>query len=381
MVFVNPAPRTLRIHCVIYLGLVFAIVAGLAVAPHSLAQSEPPAPLIQVTEPPPPPPTVPPPPPTAPPPPPTDLPPPPTAVPTTPPTAPPPPTEQPTGEATEPPTEVPATTVPAPPDLPQQQQPPPPPRIQPTQPPAATQPPNDATIDCDLVDAANPPIAGDADWSLYDCMFELDFGQLASIDIQGMTETPGWRVILVDLDAPDTPGLLDASNNRIVLDDLENAAAAHFMLGVRLSCTAFTATELEFEIAGARVGASTPIETIATLPITAESVPIPELTLESFAFTDTTGDIVVRYDNAPTTCGWQLLMTFGGADTGQPEALAIVSVDGSGGTTTSLANGAISILFPAPDAESSSVGGAHVVISIGDGLTIETILVEAFTSP
>lgn len=289
------------------------------------------------------------------------------------------------------PTEAPAATATTPPTV----APPPsptiaptsPPRPQPTQPaqqiqPATPQTAAEAQIDCEEFAAAAvaSPVAAQAGdgWILYACEVELDFGPVASLAVRGETGTPGWRVILVDEDAPNTPGLLDASNNRLEIDGLEGERTATFLLGVNPSCTAFKAATVDVEITGDRPGADgATVETTGSVPLTLPSERPPAVTLESLSVAGDRATLDIGYEGAPAECGWQLLVTLGVAD---PGAIAIDTITGPDGTAGAAADGVISILVPAAG-DDSATGTIGVRLQLTEDASIETVLIEAITFP
>ncbi len=302
--------------------------------------------------------------------------------PTTPPTE--APTEVPTEIPTEAPTVEPTATLPPPTNPPA---PPPPPA--PTRAPA-TETADEATIDCTLAGTRDPgtpaaePIPVDDAWPLYACDIALDFGPVASLALRGETNTPGWQVILVDEDAPNTPGLLNASNDRLELDGLDGEPTAAFLIGVQPSCTAFKTATIDLEITGTRPGPDgATVETTGRVPLTVPSEAPPGVTLESLTFTNdgdaTRASIDVRYENAPARCGWQLLVTLAPADL---SAVTIDTFDGPEGSTSAIANGVISILIPAAedDVSKGTIRFDAQFPSDGDA-TVETVIVEAVTFP
>jgi hypothetical protein len=114
------------------------------------------------------------------------------------------------------------------------------------------------------------------------------------------------------------------------------------------------------------------------------------VTLDTLASADaadsTTGTVVVRYENAPADCGWQLLITVGnggGQDAVPSGSIAVGDIDGPEGATASVANGAISILVPAPPdgATSGTSGTIEITTVLAPNTSIDTVLVEAFTQP
>jgi len=321
-------------------------------------------------------------------------------------TVPPQPTQipEPTTPSTETPTEVP-TEIPteAPTAVPTEQPPATPtaPPVQPTQPPLPTLPPQptqppatesvaDATITCELAGTRDPgtpapkPIPVDDAWTLYACDIALDFGPVASLALRGETNTPGWRVILVDEDAPNTPGLLNASNDRLELDGLDGEPAATFLIGVQPSCTAFKTATIDLDITGTRPGPDgATVETTGRVPLTVPSEAPPGVTLESLTFTNdgdaTLASFEIGYANVPARCGWQLLVTLALADS---SAVTVDTFDGPEGSTSAIANGVISILIPAAE-DDVSKGTIRIDAqfpSDGDA-TVETVIVEAVTFP
>jgi len=191
-------------------------------------------------------------------------------------------------------------------------------------------------------------------------------------------------VILVDEDAPNTPGLLNASNTRLELDGLDGEPAGAFLIGVQPSCTAFKTATIDLDITGTRPGPDgATVETTGRVPLTVPSEAPPGVTLESLAFTDdgdaTRAAIDVRYENAPARCGWQLLVTL---DPTESAAITIDTVGGPEGSTSAIANGVISILIPAAE-DDVSEGTIRIDAqfpSDGDA-TVETVIVEAVTFP
>jgi hypothetical protein len=241
-------------------------------------------------------------------------------------------------------------------------------------------------ITCEIADTTGPipgtpvPVADDDAWTLYTCELDLDFGPVASLALRGTTDTPGWRVILVDGDAPDTPGLLNASNERLDLDGLDEAQTALFLIGVQPSCTAFKAATIDLDIAGTRPGDDgATVETTGSVPLTVPSDPPPAVALQSLALAGDGGaaSLTIGYENAPARCGWQVLVTLGGSESG---AITIDSLTGPDGLTGAIADGMLSILVPAGEDDPTS-GTIEVALSLTDEAAIETILVEAVTFP
>ncbi|MBA3416650.1 MAG: hypothetical protein H0U10_15635, partial [Chloroflexia bacterium] len=221
-------------------------------------------------------------------------------------------------------------------------------------------------------------VADDDGWTLYTCELDLnDIGPVASLALRGATGTPGWRVILVDGDAPNTPGLLNASNQRLDLDGLDDAQTALFLIGVQPGCTAFKAATIDLDITGTRPGDDgASVETTGSVPLTVPSDAPPAVTLESLDV-DGGATLTIGYENAPARCGWQVLVTLGGTETGD---ITIDSLTGPDGLTGALANGVLSIQVPAAENNSPS-GTIEVALGLTDEASIETVLIEAVTFP
>ncbi len=181
-----------------------------------------------------------------------------------------------------------------------------------------------------------------------------------------------------------TAGLLDASNNRLELDNLDDEQEATFLIGAKLSCTAFTSASLEFEIAATRPGIDTAtVNTTGKVPLTALGHPAPSVTLQSLTFDErgdaSTGTIAVAWRDAPQGCDWQLLVTFDNAESG---SIAVDTISGPEDARASLTSGAISILIPASE-DNPTDGTIEIVVSIaGDAAApIDAVIVEAFSFP
>jgi hypothetical protein len=200
-------------------------------------------------------------------------------------------------------------------------------------------------------------------------------------------------VILAEDDARSTPGLLNASNNRTVIDDLDDQREATFLLGVNVGCTVFPSTTITFEIVGTRTGSDATVEATAKLPLSGAVSAVPEVNIESLAMTvdgDTRiGTMTVHYRNAPSACGWQLLVTFGDAANGLPgvpgDAMAIESMRGPKGTTATAINGTVSILAPAAT-NGDTEGSIQLTVLFAEGrlgpdASIDAVIVEAFPMP
>jgi hypothetical protein len=293
------------------------------------------------------------------------------------------PTAEPTSEPTSIPTEAPGTPQVVPTNPP----PPPPP---PAPPPSPT--PREADITCTVPgpDAAMPgatpaspestPIGGETDgWRLYACTLPLDAVLVDQIQIRGIASTPGWEVILVSEDAPDTPGLLDASNNLVTIRPEEDEREIRFLLGVRRSCTAFPAAQIDLEVVASVGGQQTGTAT-ATVTLELPPPPPPTVALVSVQV-DTEREpapttIWLAYEDAPTTCGWQLVVTL--VDPGDA-AWELIAVNGPEGMTAAMADGAVSLLLP-PGEEDCEV--AIMLVAPGtDDAGIGPLQVEAFLWP
>jgi hypothetical protein len=226
------------------------------------------------------------------------------------------------------------------------------------------------------LDATATPVAGDpGDWTLLFCTLPLDFGSVESLDIRAETIAPGWRVILVEPSDLNTPGLLNASNNRVELTDLEGKDEAIFLLGTQRGCSAFPATTLQFEITGERAGASA-VTSSAEMPIAADPEPQPEVTLQSISFnkegdTGVAGTLTIAYTSAPPDCPWQLLVTL---DT--PAVVTVTGLTAPEGTGSASATGLVSLTIPAGTAD----GVVTLQVAI-EGDLPASVLVEAVTFP
>lgn len=236
-----------------------------------------------------------------------------------PPTDPPAPTEIPPTEipATEEPTEEPTQTPEPFPSTPNVQ-----PANQPSQPsPPQPSGPVDAgeiELTCSPVSTLATPVADAEDWDLRRCTVPLDLDGIESLDIRATSSDAGWRVILLDPDDVRTPGLLNASNSRTVVDDV-NGNTAEFLLGTQRTCSALGATTLEFDIVGSARGSDAPVE--ATGILTLDNPSTAEATVDlATATIDASGDLPIgsfaitwQRDSA-AACPWQITLTLTGVE-------------------------------------------------------------------
>jgi len=284
------------------------------------------------------------------------------------------PTVAPTAEPT---AEPPATIAPPPPPAPTS---PPPRPVAPTRAPASPQA-ESANVTCALVGAAGlatpETVAEPGPWTLYDCELELAFGPVDSLTIQGDTGTPGWRLILTEPDAPNTPGLLDASNARLRLDDLDGETEATFLVGIQTSCTAFRAATIGLDITATRPGGGdTAVETTAEIPLSLPAEPLPSVTLDSLTVTSEPGATLARleltYANAPTGCPWHIVITLDGAG-----PIAIDPLTGRNGLTAAAAAGLVTITVPPGEA----TGAIDLTLRLAADATLDTVLIDPVTFP
>jgi hypothetical protein len=319
-------------------GLAIVLVVLIGRAEGFAAQTEP---AMQVTEPPiatePPPPTQAPP---------TQEPPtqaPPTQAPPT--EAPPteiPPTEAPSTEV--PPTEGPTETpdpFPATPGAP-----PPNPPSRPTQLPVDMVETGEAVIDCSAAAGLATPSADTGGWSLSRCSVTLPFSDIDSIDIQARSSDPGWRIVLLDPARVRTPGLLEASNNRAVIDD-PSAESVEFVLGARQTCSALGSTSLTFDFTGTRDGANGEITATGTIAL--ESPDPSPVTLDlTEASLDTSespvsGTFSITWERASSgACPWHIVLVLPGA-----QEILVNGISGPAGMGAVATEGAVIITVPA----------------------------------
>lgn len=279
-----------------------------------------------------------------------------------PPTEPPPPTQVPPTDPPPPPTEVPVTEIP-PTEIPATEQPtetptntpdpfPSTPSVPPTNPPVQQQPqqpsgPVDAgevEIDCSPRASQATPIANAEVWNLQTCTVPLVFGGVSSLDIRAISSDPGWRVILLDPDDASTPGMLNASNNRTVVDDLDGSAP-EFLLGTQRTCSALGSTTLTFELRGTQGNGS--VEATGTFAI--EAPVVTEISVDLLAASiDTSGEtargaftVAWQRSDAPI-CPWQVTLTLPGASGVTQEHLS-----GPTGITAVTIAGTVIITVPA----------------------------------
>lgn len=297
-----------------------------------------------------------------------------------PPTEPTVPPEPPTAVPSEVPTEPPTIPPTAEPTVPP---PPPPPPVIPTQPPSSPAPP-EAEISCRLASQGNGATpapapaspAGQAPWTLYDCELDLTFGPATDLTLTGDAGTPGWRLVLAETDAVGTQGLLDASNARLELDDLEDAPAVRFLLGLQPSCTAFRAATVTIEVTAAGSGTSeAPGARRAEIPITLPADPAPTVTLDRLALSGagagTSAAFELSYTGAPVTCPWQVLITLDGID-----AVSIDAIAGPEGLGAAATAGQVVIAIPSGPATGT------VTLTLGlAGDAIAAVRVETVTFP
>jgi hypothetical protein len=213
------------------------------------------------------------------------------------------------------------------------------------------------------------------DWALLACTLSLDFGDVESLDIRAETIAPGWRVILVESSDLNTPGLLNASNNRIELMDIAGEDEATFLLGTQRGCTAFPSTTLQFEITGERDGAAS-VTSTADLPLLADPESQPEVTLQAASFNTegdagVTGSLTIAYAGAPEACSWQVLVTLG-----TPAVVTVTGMTAPEGTGSASATGLVSLTIPPGETE----GVVTLQVAI-EGDLPASVLVEAVTFP
>ncbi len=294
------------------------------------------------------------------------------------------PTEVPTDVPTEQPTEEPTETPePFPTDVPAT------PAADTAPPPATTQPPEvrEAEVTCgqpgagDATPASTPTSSIDTgDWTLLFCTIDLDASGLDRVQVRATSTTPGWRVILVDEDAPNTPGLLNASNNLVTFEPDPASPQVRFLLGYQRSCSALPSTRLAFEISGSADG-SQQMAATAELVIEEAASTLPVVSIDAL-WVDTERDpaptsIRLIWTGAPLACAWNLVVTLVEAGDG---AWNLAGTDGVDGTTATIAGSRISVIVPA----GASPDGALVLSLVpagGDALTIDSLQVEAFTWP
>jgi hypothetical protein len=303
----------------------------------------------------------------------------PTAVPTEEPTE--VPTEQPTEEPTEEPTEVPTeqpTDVPATPTA----------NAQPPAPPAATQPPEvrEAEVICRqpgpavATPSATPATTVDTGgWTLLSCTIDIDASGLDQVQVRGTSNAPGWRVILVEEDAPNTPGLLNASNNLVSFVPDPESPRVTFLLGYQRSCSALPSTRLTFEVTGSAGGAQRMAAT-AELEIEEAAVPLPGVAIDAL-WVDTERDpaptsIRVTWTGAPDACPWNLVVTL--LDTGEG-AWDLVRLDGLDDATATITGPVISVVVPPGDSPDGDL--VIVILPAGGDRTVAAVALEAFTWP
>ena len=273
-----------------------------------------------------------------------------------PPTDPPPPTEIPPTEipATEvPPTEIPATEVPT--ETPTQTPNPFPttPSVRPTNPPSQPSLPQpsvpvdtgEVAITCVPVSSEATPIADAASWDLRRCTMSLSLGGIKSLDIRAFSSDPGWRVVLLDPDDARTPGLLNASNNRTVVDEF-NDGRAEFLLGTQLTCSTLGATTLEFAIIGSAGGSSNPLAATGTLALERPTPPKPTVVLTAADIDSSgatpAGSFAFTWErDEPALCPWQISLTLTGAGD-----LEVMDLAGPVGIAAVTSSGAVIITIP-----------------------------------
>lgn len=215
---------------------------------------------------------------------------------------------------------------------------------------------------------ATPLIPGSEDWSLYTCSIPLDFGKVEALTVTAKASSPGWSLILLDPATRDTPGLLEASNNRIDFDQLTTRTSVDVILGVRTSCTALAVTGVSFALRGTTPDDDRTVTAKGVATLEARSnVPLLTPTVNA-----TDGTIDVAYSGASTTCGWQLLISMDG----EIDPDAEIEVDAPAGSHTSSLPGVISILVPAGDAS-----GTITIATGADFSEVDALFVEAYPAP
>ena len=346
------------------------------------------------TEPPPPPTSTPSPPPSPTPPPPTSTPPPPTEAPT----ATPSPTEAPgpVDPTVTPTAEVPTGGPATPPGEPHAS-PTPTPTSSPTPTPTPSPTPNPAipfepVVTCDPVADGAPPTAGTGVWSMLACTASWATQGVSTVEVSAWTAETGWRVIVVDANAPDQPDVLDASDGHLTLVDRtpgdDGFLTGHFQLGTQLDCTApLTVTiHLDFTATSAEPGrdGDEPVEpTVETyrtdLDLEGSGPTPPVVTLNGITFTSVEasggtrmadGTIRIAYTGA-STCGWRVDVTisdFTGEEgqTVSASGLTTATVNGVPGATVSGDQGRYTIRAPGGAAAGEVV--LYVSLDVPDAL-------------
>jgi hypothetical protein len=233
--------------------------------------------------------------------------------------------------------------------------------VPPTNPPSQPAPPQptgpveagEVTITCVPLSAEATPIVDAVAWNLRRCTVPLALGAVDSLDIRAVSSDPGWRVVLLDPDDARTPGLLNASNNRTVVDDF-SGGVAEFLLGTQLTCSALGATTLEFTIVGSVDGSNAPLEATGTLALDAPAPSTATVVLTA-ATIDTSGDTAsgafafTWEREEPALCPWQITLTLAGA-----EDLDVAELVGPEGITTVTIPGAIVITIPPASSSSDA---------------------------
>jgi hypothetical protein len=297
-------------------------------------------------------------------------------------------TEAPTEAPTEVPTEVPPTATLTPAPFPTNIPAPPPPDVPVVRPSPTPAVAGEATVTCAPASGMPALAAGGDEWVLHACTLALDFGPVEAVDIRA-SAAPGWRIILVARDARETPGLLDASNSRLAIDDLEGATTAGFLLGARASCTAVTATTLEFEITGTGPDGAGAVTATGTVDLAATGAGVPGVQLAALDIAEgeggTQATVEIDYQDASTVCGWQLLVTLGATDSGMivpPDgAMTLASVTGPDEITSATGDGVVSVLVPASGGGAGMVTITVLVDSQGGAPAFDAVIVDAFPAP
>ena len=260
-------------------------------------------------------------------------------------------TEQPTEAPTNTPDPFPSTPSVPPPNAPVREQAPP------------TSGPDDAgdvELDCTPQASQATPIANADAWNLHVCVIPEVFQGSDSLDVTATSSDPGWRVILLDPADASTPGLLNASNNRTVIDDV-NRAEDTFLLGVQRTCSALGNTTLSFELRGNQQGRE--LEATATLPVEmppATDVQVDLLAAKVEAAGDTaTGAFTIAWQrpDAPV-CDWQVTVTLPGSG-----AIAMEHLSGPGGIAAVTTTGRVIVTIPA----TARTGEFRLEVSFPDG--------------
>jgi hypothetical protein len=182
-------------------------------------------------------------------------------------------------------------------------------------------------------------------WDIRRCTVPLSLRGVDSLDIRATSSDPGWRIVLLEPDDVRTPGLLNASNNRTVIDDFGDGPL-EFLLGAQVTCSALGGTILEFALVGSSNGVSTPLEAVGTLSLEPPILPAPSVVITAATIGSSgdipTGSVAITWERGgPATCPWQITLALAGVD-----ALEVIELTGSEGVSAVTMPGVVVITVP-----------------------------------